>query len=668
MAITGQYGKGQYGESTIGPEKPQEERNPDLKTRIMSGAKDLKDKAIVAGKNFKSALGSATEKANKPKEYVDPYNQKQNVEYRQPTVASGDNAERQADMKNTVNSTDDLIKTGEQLGGEANAALQNVEIPRSKLVSYGDIMKSDEFKGQRVPYLANAIGSNLANLLTGKDYQSYLKQQNQAMSDTYAQNKAARDTAATQANIQDIEAGNKAEMGKYVQQSDAITEQALKRYGLLEDQETKKQVLGELIEQATGKTGNAAQWNSLNADEKFAVMALQQVYNGDYSVASMFLEKYGDDFARIIDGLFEKLGITRTGNGTEPTENGGGNVNPTPNTDAYGNEITSDGKTKYAQLMIPGNEEPTLVPLYPATTTNGDAEQQKVADYILSLPNVTNEQKLALARSYDSQIPKLAQIPGQSVEKKVQGKINKDNKFAEKIEALAKGKTSEQVYDALIGMASDGSALADPDVVRQYEDAVALYGQKTVQDKVNSILSQDMETKDKIAEIGKLAETGKYKNLIAQNPELQKFMENTNTDLMNRYTYIDPYNKKASGRFYNALNGTTGGNKFIIKDDGTIEITGGKKTKVLNPYSAVGISNANTTPDVFLSTLLNNITMDSVRSQIDPSMTDEEIIPIFKNSPMYKMLEGVANTKDIKLINNKYWNDVVAAYDKWNSY
>ena len=217
-------------------------------------------------------------------------------------------------------------------------------------------------------------------------------------------------------------------------------------------------------------------------------------------------------------------------------------------------------------------------------------------------------------------------------------------------------------------MASDGSALADPDVVRQYEDAVALYGQKTVQDKVNSILSQDMETKDKIAEIGKLAETGKYKNLIAQNPELQKFMENTNTDLMNRYTYIDPYNKKASGRFYNALNGTTGGNKFLIKDDGTIEIIGGKKPKVLNPYSAVGISNANTTPDVFLSTLLNNITMDSVRSQIDPSMTDEEIIPIFKNSPMYKMLEGVVNTSDTKLKNNKYWNDIVSAYDQWNSY
>lgn len=667
MAITGQYGKGQYGESTVGPEKPQEERNPDLITRMKAGAKNLKDKAIIKGKDFKNALDNSKVAGEKPKEYVDPYNQKQDVTYRTPNAPDTN----EQNMTNSVGQTEDLIQRGATEGEKANKTLQNVEIPRSKLVSFGDIIKSDEFKGQRVPYMANAIGTTLANALSGlsgREYDSYLKQQNQAMSDTYAQNKAARDTAATQANIQDIEAGNKAEMGKYVQQSDAITEQALKRYGLLEDQETKKQVLGELIEQATGKTGNAAQWNSLNADEKFAVMALQQVYNGDYSVASMFLEKYGDDFARIIDGLFEKLGITRTGNGTEPTGNGGGNVNPTPNTDAYGNEITSDGKTKYAQLMIPGNEEPTLVPLYPATTTNGDAEQQKVADYILSLPNVTNQQKIALAQSYDSQIPKLAQIPGQSVEKKVQGKINKDNKFAEKIESLAKGKTSEQVYDALIGMASDGSALADPDVVRQYEDAVALYGQKTVQDKVNSILSQDMETKDKIAEIGKLAETGKYKNLIAQNPELQKFMENTNTDLMNRYTYIDPYNKKASGRFYNALNGTTGGNKFIIKDDGTIEIIGGKKPKILNPYSAVGISNANTNPDVFLSTLLNNITMDSVRSQIDPSMTDEEIIPIFKNSPMYKMLEGIANTKDIKLINNKYWNDVVAAYDKWNSY
>lgn len=665
MAITGQYGKGQYGESTVGPEKPQEERNPDLKTRIMSGAKDLKDKAIVAGKNFKSALDSASEKANKPKEYVDPYNQKQDVTYRQQTAPSGN----QQNMSDAISQTEDLIQRGATEGERTNKTLQNVEIPRSKLVSYNDIINSDEFKGQRVPYLANAIGSNLANLLTGKDYQSYLKQQNQAMSDTYAQNKAARDTAATQANIQDIEAGNKAEMGKYVQQSDAITEQALKRYGLLEDQETKKQVLDELINQATGKSGKDAEWNKLNAEEKFAVMALQQVYNGDYSVASMFLEKYGDDFARIIDGLFEKLGITR--NGQPPATTGGGNEPPAPtgpSVDAYGNEVTSDGKTKYAKLMIPGNEEPTLVPLYPATTMNGDAEQQKVADYILGLPNISNEQKLALAQSYDSQIPKLAQIPGQSVEKKVQGKINKDNKFAEKIEALAKGKTSEQVYDALIGMASDGSALADPDVVKQYEDAVALYGQKTVQDKVNSILSQDMETKDKIKAVEDLAKTGKYKNLITQNPELQKFMENTNTDLMNRYTYIDPYTKKVAGSFYNDLGKTTGANKFTINDDGTIKLQVGKKTRVLNPYSAIGISNVGTTPDAFLSSLKKNVTMDSVRRQIDPSKTNEEVAAIFKNSPMYKMLEGIVNTSDQKLINNKEWNELSSIYYDWNSY
>lgn len=640
----------------------QEGFKPDLKTKIMSGAKDLKDKAIIAGKNFKSALGSATEKANEPKEYVDPYKQKQNVEYRQPTEPVGENADRQTDMKNTVNSTDDLVKTGEQIGSEANKALQNVEIPRSKLVSYGDIINSDEFKGQRVPYLANAIGSNLANLLTGKDYQSYLKQQNQVMSDTYAQNKAARDTAATQANIQDIEAGNKAEMGKQVQMSDAITEQALKRYGLLEDQETKKQILNEIVTQATGK--GMDKWNTLSASEKLAAMALMQAYNGDYSVASMVIEKYGDKIFNTLDKL---LGVNNgAGGGTEPT----GNEPPTTTAtvDAYGNEIKAGDKTKYATLYIPGNEEPTLVPLYPATTTNGDAEQQKVADYILNLPKLSNEEKLALAQSYDAQIPWAAKIPGQSVEKKVQGKINKDNKFAQKIEDMAKGKTSEEMYDALIGMASDGSVLTDPEVVKQYEEALAEYGQKTVEDKIKSILSQDAETNEKIKAVETLANTDKYRNLVSQNPALQKLVDNTKEDLVSRATWIDPYNKKASGRLYNALKETTGGNKFTIKDDGTIEIQTGKdKSKILNPYSVKGITKAGTTPDVFLAALNSNVTMDKVREQMG-NMPDEDLVPIFKNSPVYKMLEGIVNTTDTGLINNQYWDELVGAYDQWNSY
>ena len=296
----------------------------------------------------------------KKNSYVDPYNQKQEVDYRQQTTPTVN----QQNMADTIGQTEDLIQRGAEEGEKANKALQNVEVPRSKLVSYNDIMKSDEFKGQRLPYMANAIGTNLANLLTGKDYQSYLKQQNQAMSDTYAQNKAARDTAATQANIQDIEAGNKAEMGKYVQMSDAEVEQALKRYGLLEDQETKKQVLDELISQATGKTGNDAQWKKLNAEEKFAVMALQQVYNGDYSVASMFLEKYGDDIAQIIDGLFEKLGITKKGN---PNPANGGEedyIFNIGNMQYTGSELTdswaSSPETIMAQLssIVDENGEP----------------------------------------------------------------------------------------------------------------------------------------------------------------------------------------------------------------------------------------------------------------------------------------------------------------------
>lgn len=653
MAITGQYGKGQYGESTVGPEKPQEERNPDLKTRIMSGAKDLKDKAIIAGKNFKSALGSASEKANKPKEYVDPYNQKQDVTYRTPNAPDTN----EQNMADSIGQTEDLIQRGATEGEKANKTLQNVEIPRSKLVSYNDIINSDEFKGQRVPYLANAIGSNLANLLTGKDYQSYLKQQNQAMSDTYAQNKAARDTAATQANIQDIEAGNKAEMGKYVQQSDAITEQALKRYGLLEDQETKKQILNEIVTQATGK--GMDKWNSLSASEKLAAMALMQAYNGDYSVASMVIEKYGDKIFNVLDKL---LGVN---NG-----NGGGNDDnpdaPTVVTNSLGQKIDvgkaqSDTKGKY--ILLPGiNGEPDEWFEIPSGISDDYKDFSKfVAQRIAQNPALTDEEK----ENYMKQITSVNYNISRAKEDfNAANQTNTD--FKKSFDKALKGKTSEDRYNALSSLSTEG--LTSNSLVEEYQKALEENGVAAVKDAINSILSQEGETNDKIKAVETLANTDKYRNLVSQNPEVQKLVGNTKEDLVSKAIYIDPYNKRASGRFYNALSNTTGGNKFIIKDDGTIEIQMGKnKSKILNPYSAVGISNAGTNPDVFLSALKDNVTMDSVRSQMG-DIAEEDLVPIFKNTPMYKMLEGIANTKDKKLMENKYWKDIVDIYYDWDKY
>lgn len=619
------YEQQKYAPETIQTPQssPQGEFKPDLKTKVMSGAKNLKDKAIVKGKDFKTAFNNAKEVASKPKEYIDNFLNKQKVDYRTPTTPTGDNADRQADMKNTVNSTDDLVKTGEQIGAEANAALQNVNIPRSKLVSYNDIMKSDEFKGQRLPYMANAIGTTLANSLsglTGREYDSYLKQHNQTMADTYAQNKAARDVAATQANIQDIEAGNKAEMGKQVQISDAITEQALKRYGLLEDQETKKQILNEIVTQATGK--GMDKWNTLSASEKLAAMALMQAYNGDYSIASMVIEKYGDKVFNVLDKLF----------GVGDGANGSGNEVTLPS----GRVIDTKGSYAEEDLMQIAREIADATDMTPKEKV----EYAKGLGLGNTLPIYVD---MALANDED---------------------INND--FRKTFEKGLKGGSSEQIYDNLVAMSGSGSDVKDPSLIKEYEDALVEYGQKTVEDKINSILSQDMETKEKIKAVEDIAKTDKYRNLISQNPELQKFMENTNTDLMNRYTYIDPYNKKMAGKFYNALGETTGANKVTIKDDGTIELQVGKKIRTLNPYSAVGISNVGANPDIFLSTLKDNVTMDSVRKQIN--LPEEDVAVVFKNSPVYKMLEGIVNTSDTGLTNNKYWSDIVDIYYDWDKY
>ena len=144
-------------------------RTPSAMDKVVGKVKDFGEKAVGKAKDlgtrFTDRFKDAQEKAQTKKEYNDYFNGKQDPHYRVPSKMSA----RQKEMADTIEQTPDLIQTGAEKGEEANKAMQNIEVPRSKLVSYNDIINSDEFKGQRTPYMVNAIGSNLANLLTGKE-------------------------------------------------------------------------------------------------------------------------------------------------------------------------------------------------------------------------------------------------------------------------------------------------------------------------------------------------------------------------------------------------------------------------------------------------------------------------------------------------------------------
>ncbi len=638
----------------------QEGFKPDLKTKIMSGAKNLKDNAIIIGKDFKTAFNKAKEIANKPKEYVDNFLNKQKVDYRTSTTPTGDNADRQADMKNTVNSTDDLIKTGEQIGAEANAALQNVDIPRSKLVSYNDIMKSDEFKGQRLPYMANAIGTNLANLLTGKDYQSYLKQHNQTMADTYAQNKAARDTAATQANIQDIEAGNKAEMGKQVQMSDAITEQALKRYGLLEDQETKKQILNEIVMQATGK--GMDKWNTLSASEKLAAMALMQAYNGDYSVASMVIEKYGDKVFNAIDKL---LGINNGANGSgENTGNGQPTATVSNNIVlANGTEITPEeyeqNKGKYIEVPQPNGQPPKIFPVYhekafkPNARTDQDV--QETIDAIVNNNLLSDDEKIELAKRADGISEENSAWKNYwSSDPSVRVWTGVSNALREKNQVSGlESEITNNYYNLkeLEKLKKQVEKSGNELLQTYYNDA---YKAATVNQSVADLKqSNDYTTEEKIKYLEDMVSNPEYADIINRNPKLQEKIKVAQQGYEIRQKYNDPLLDMTNSRMATEMRNknntwqvTQNGNLVTANYDKSGNLVKGKE---VDPASN-SFANLKTSEIVkLINSLITSASSDTGTAYsvggFSPSVKD--IQALFKESSEFSTMSKILDNKKL---------------------
>lgn len=636
-------------------------------------ANPVKEKASALGEKikqgterFKSALGNAQKAANEPKKYNDPYYNKPSVTYRTPTQTTDKEEKSNQDLlKDRLNETEDLIQRGATEGEKANKALQNVEIPRSKLASFGDILKSDEFKGQRVPYFANAVGTALANSLSGlsgREYDSYLKQHNQAMADTYAQNKAARDKAAVDTNIQDIEAGNKAEMGKYVQMSDAMTDAALKRYGLLEDTESKRQMLESIVGDATGKYG--VKWGDLDADEKIAVMSLMQAYNGDYSMMSLAMEKYGDKVFDFLDRLFnkvgEKLGVNVGGAEEEEEIPGeeGEDITLFDGTIVPRKEYQSN---KDSYVTIPqANGEPVIV-----KKSSWNIGQEGTASIVNALMNssLSDADKIKYAYMIDNWVsPEKAGLNGNMFKPTVtalQGALTdkgKNDKIIEQIDSNY-GK-----LDALKSLKKTVEKANNQDLLAYYNNAVGIATvKKDMGDWKNN---NSLSTEDKINLLDKL-ETGEYADLIAKDPSLQKSIAMERQGYEIRQKYNDPLLNDTNSQVVKDTIDKKG-NAWQVTSNGNVAKVKKNKNDKFDTVKEYDLSSANFVKDTDNSTvmkLMEDLALNSYRATLekyqanaDHTLSPKEVKELFKQSSEY--------TAMTKLLNNAALYDKVSLYDK----
>lgn len=655
------------------------ERLKDTGKKVLGDIKQAGKTAVEKTKDWYSGVKDKYNNAENT--YEDPYLQRPDVNYRTSTVPT-DKEERanQDIMRERLAETDDLIQRGAETGAEASAALQNVKVPKSKLSSYQDIMNSEEYKGQRIPYMANAIGTNLANLLSGKDYKSYLKSHNEQMADTYAKNKAAVDTAATNANIQDIEAGNKAEMGKYVQMSDAMVEAALKRYGLLEDTENKRQMLESIINDATGKEG--VKWGNLDADEKIAVMSLLQAYNGDYSMMSLAMEKYGDKFFDIIDQIGQKLGTllgmnkNNGGDGepTEPVENDNVIIRDSKGTKTMSKKdfaSVSDGYTEIPQA----NGEPIVVRSFHGQTW--DPEDKEFVVNAIMNSDLPYEEKLAKARHADGYRTDengasrfFTDDKLHTIEKEVKARLDAEQAQNDLFTKIGNNYNN---LSALKTMEKEVQNSKDPKIQKYYNQAV---GAATVRKEMND-WKQDssLTTSEKITLLESLPDS-EYGTYIANDPSLQDYIAQELQGYKIRKNYNDPLLDRTNDRL--ALKTGNGkGKSWKLKANGNIafgnkeyDLSSAEKTKDIkkDSWRAIIRNLLTNTPDYIL---------DQYNANSPYSLTRKDAKEYFTQSSEYAAIQKLLDNQLVKAYadessssgNTGFYDDYVLLaqlYDKWS--
>ena len=568
-------------------------------------------------------------------------NPKQDVTYRE----QGDTTKNQDAMQTAYEQTPDLIKAGVETGDKASKSIQNVDVPRAKMMNYADILRNPEMEGQRANWILNLLKSGVASALSGKDYQSNLNKYNQAMAENYAQNVASRDTAATKAAVEDIEAGNKAEMGKQVQMSDAVMENALKRYGLLEDTETKRQVLQQLMKDAV-QNPTASVWKDLQDEEKLAVMTLMQVYNGDYTLGSMLLQKYGDDFMAVIDGLMTKLGLTGD------KKQGGGADSPTP--------------SKVITLSTGEQVDPTAF-----RTTE---ENQKIIDDILNDTTLTPQEKYRKAQQFDQKLfqngslrhdTTVSTAVGFGVEKQ---QSNTDD-FTKSIDdiniKLDSGKLSgTEALKKLQALESKYDAISDPMGMyrKQLEGLIQQAQSKIVSDEMKGIMDNtELDASSKRDYLKDLQ--NKYPEYIAQDPSLKKDIDNQLTSLNFNIVYQEPYVDNFNANLTNTVGvGKKPKNNKTFKIDGYGNIkvydNNGKEIEVVNFMAKP----SNVNYGDLIAYIKDNTSIEKVRKSMGGNLTNEQLAFTFKTSPIYKVLQKASASNMTKAFPDLY-NELADIYD-----
>lgn len=216
------------------------------------------------------------------------------------TLQKNANPEQRYDLAGST------LENASQEGLAANRALQNTEIPKWKRATIKDVLFDPAYEGIRDSLASQAINARSANFmkgLAGKEggYESAIDKYNKEQAARYSADVANRDTTATQAQLDAINAANKRDVGELLQRADFDVEKELERKGLKYDTETKKQILNTMITDSEEFAKRVP-----DPEDRLMLTAYQQYLSGDATALDSIITTYGTQALDKISNLVNK--------------------------------------------------------------------------------------------------------------------------------------------------------------------------------------------------------------------------------------------------------------------------------------------------------------------------------------------------------------------------
>ena len=544
-------------------------------------------------------------------------------------VSSNFSAEKGLDG-NLDKRIDDIIQQTAESGTNANAAMQNVNVPRNKMWTIRDIMNDPELEGMRDYLVADRLGTmwqNVGENLAGRtgNYQSKWEQYNDAMNKAYAENKANVDKSAVQANLDAINAGLAQQVALETSLADTAANTYIQRYKSLQDAETKRLVLKKMA------TDDSV-WADLKDEEKLDLAAYMGILSGNYSLTELLIQKYAPQMLSLLDAFMDKMTDgkwsewrnrqNQTGNPDAPES--------TPPTDEKKNDspVTSTGK----YITVPSarpidmkdyEKNPNDYILFPTGNVDENGEEEYVisrkagdvdatlgnenmsmpgwdfykptdeelneyADILMNNPKLTDKERLKYAEQWGGKTSKYRGMLRIKVANKIatrEAAEQEQQKLHDALFDLQKGlekgkKSPDDVLSELWNYPT--SSLSQKDQVLRQKILEAAY-KAQVQTTYETVLNdKKMSPSNKIMEYDKILSGPGIKYC---NPITKVQIERAKSDSEARRDYIDPLNTASNTWF---------GNKKVVGEDGIVRKG---KSIVSNPSNtsyttAKGVENA----------------------------------------------------------------------------